>query len=403
MDQSQPPSRIAFVELAHCLSERNQRFLDFLKESGDDADLRSKILARIIDTVADGLIVLDEKLTIVLANLAAAKLASWQIEDMTRDELRKRYHFFSDEGITPLPFDQEPIVIATRERRACEMTAYVISEHLPAPGRWVRVHAAPLFDDQEQLLGGVSVFTDITENLKLQRQRNCLAALITHDIKNHLAAEQMFLEDLHSSATMTKEDAKLTGDLKAASKRFMQIADSLLDTFRSDWFGGKETTRVVDMTDVVKKAFELSSLEAANHRVRIELDCPGGNTKISAQPDVICHVVHNLIQNAIEASPSDGAVNVRVSAGSNIVTVKVSDNGAGMTPQEVASLFTPPGAEGKVTRSTHSSGFGLYLSHLLIEGQGGQLSCQSQHGVGTSLTIKMPTYSLGVLSDRAAQ
>ena len=74
MDKSQSSVRSAFDEMALCLRTRNQRYLDFLKESGDPADLRSKVLANIFDSAADGLIVLDENLTIVLANLAAAEL-----------------------------------------------------------------------------------------------------------------------------------------------------------------------------------------------------------------------------------------------------------------------------------------------------------------------------------------
>ncbi|MGH9548038.1 MAG: PAS domain-containing sensor histidine kinase, partial [Terriglobales bacterium] len=373
MDQSHSKSstRIAFVEMAQCLRTRNQRYLDFLKQSGDPADLRSKVLAMILDSAADGLVVLDDKLTIVLANLAAAQMAGWQLEDVTRDELRRQYHFFVDEGQTKLPYDQEPIVVAMRERRAHEMVGYVVSEHLPPPGRWVRVNAAPLFDDQDQVLGGVSVFTDITDRMKLQRQRDCLAALITHDIKNHLAAEQMFLDDLQSSQRMSSEDYQMAAEQKAAGKKFMQIADSLLEIFRTDLFGDKLTIQASDLNSIINEAVALSALEAGNRRVGIEVQCNKGNTTVHAFPDIVRHVIHNLIQNAIEASSPDSVVRVCVSPTSQFVTAQVIDTGTGMSDSQVSLLFRPPGAAGKPSKSTNSKGFGMYLSHLLIEGQGG--------------------------------
>ena len=60
-------------------------------------------MATILDGVADGIVVCDDKLTIVMANLAAATMADWHLEDVTRDELRRNFKFFGSDGITPLP------------------------------------------------------------------------------------------------------------------------------------------------------------------------------------------------------------------------------------------------------------------------------------------------------------
>jgi PAS domain S-box-containing protein len=390
MDKTETPTSRGFSEMAQRLHNRNERYLEFLKQSGDPGDMRSKVLATIIDSVADGLIVLDDKLTIVMANLAAAELANWQIEDMTRDELRRQYKFFTDEGRTPLAHDQEPIVVATRERRPHETIGYVTSEHLPAPGRWVRSHAAPIFDEKDKLLGGVTVFTDITERVRLQRQRDCLAALITHDIKNHLAAEQMFLDDLCESQDFDPEDKEIISNLQASSGKFRRIAESLLELFHLNVFGDKQSVQPVDLVSTLKKAIELSVLEATNRRVHVDEQFGEGHPVVRALPGAIFHVFHNLIQNAIEASSIDTAVSVVVSSTANAITVSIIDSGAGMSTEEIALLFSPPGMTGKTYRSATSSGFGLYLSHMLIDGQGGSLTCTSKQGEGTTVTVVLP-------------
>ncbi len=390
MDKTETPTSRDFAEMAQRLHNRNERYLQFLKRSGDPCEMRSRVLATIIDSVADGLIVLDDKLTIVMANQAAADLANWQIEDMTRDELRRQYKFFTDEGRTPVPLDQEPIVVAIRERRPHEMIGYVTSEHLPAPGRWVRSHAAPIFDEHDQLLGGVTVFTDITERVRLQRQRDCLAALITHDIKNHLAAERMFLDDLCESEDCSAEDKQIISDLQASSDKFRRIAESLLELFHLNVFGDKQSVQPVDLTGALKKAIELSVLEATNRRVRVDEQFGGEHPVVRALPGVMFHVFHNLIQNAIEASSADSVVSIMVSSDSAVITVSIVDRGAGMSAEEIALLFSPPGVAGKTSRSVTSSGFGLYLSHMLIDGQGGSLTCTSKQGEGTTFTVVLP-------------
>lgn len=381
--------RAAFAEMAQCLRTRNQRYLDFLKESGDLADKRSKVLAKIFDCAADGIIVLDEDLTIVMANLSAANLAGLEIEDMSRNELRRHYKFYLDEGKTPLPYDEEPIVVATRERRGCELVAFAVSEHLPAPGRWVRVHAAPIFDEQNKLLGGISVFTDLTDRLRLQKQRDCLAALITHDIKNHFIAEQQFLQELSEDGNLDEENLKVAGTLNAASERFMHVADSLLEMFGANLVVD-QAPKAVELTPLLTKAVELSTLEANSRQVKIELQPAPEEVMVLGSVDVLCHVFHNLIQNAVAASPPQSSVFIKSSMTAHFAAVQVRDSGVGMTETEVSALFSPPKIAVKKSKLLTSSGFGLYLSNMLIEGQGGSINCTSEPGRGTVLTVILP-------------
>lgn len=381
--------RAAFEEMAQCLRTRNQRYLDFLKESGDLADKRSKVLAKIFDCAADGIIVLDKDLTIVMANLSAANLAGLEIEDMSRNELRRQYKFYLDEGKTPLPYDDEPIVVAIRERRGCELVAFAVSEHLSAPGRWVRVHAAPIFDEQNEVLGGISVFTDLTDRLKLQKQRDCLAALITHDIKNHFIAEQLFLQELSDEGNLDSKNLKTAGELNAASEKFMRVADSLLEMFGAHLVVD-HIPKPILLTPVLAKAVELSALEAKSRKVKIELQSTSESVMVLGSADVLCHVFHNLVQNAVNASPPQSTVFIKTSVTSHFAAVQVRDSGVGMTEGEVSALFSPPNIAIKKSKLLTSSGFGLYLSHMLIDGQGGSINCSSEPGRGTALTVLLP-------------
>ncbi len=389
MDKNHADVEWVITEMTNFLNTHNQRYLDHLKESGDLEDMRSRVLAKILDCAADGIIVLDDKLTIVLANLSAAKMAGWQLEDMTRDELRRNYKFYSDEGYTELPYHEEPIVVAIREKRPHEMIGYVVSQHLPPPGRWVRAHAAPLFDEDGNILGGVTVFNDLTERMKLQRQRDSLAALITHDIKNHFAAEQMFFELLNLD-DCNSDTLEILDSLRQTSSKYLQLADSLLEMFRSNFFAGQEFGQDLDILDLTNKAIELSRLDAVNHDVSLEIRATNDLPKVRCLPSVISHVLHNLILNAIEASTAHTEVTVDLSSDNASVYIKVTDKGSGMGCEDVARLFSPLRVARQQHGSGNSSGFGLYLSYMLVEGQGGNITCDSQKGVGTTLTVRLP-------------
>lgn len=389
MDPTPSTIQKALEEMAQCLRDRNERYLDYLKDSGDSLDMRSKLLATILDCAADGMIVLDEQLTIVLANAAAARYAGWQLEDVTREELRKNYRFFWDEGKTRVSPDEEPIVVAIREKKPHEMIAYTVSPHISAPGRWVRAHAAPLMNENNEVIGGVTVFNDITERLKLQHQRDSLAALIVHDIKNHLAAEQMFFDILPQAEQLETESLQIVADLRAASRKFMVIAETLLEMFRANFLADSKGEKIA-IVPLVERAVSMSELDATKRNVRVIADCSPNCPSILGLSKVICHVIHNVIQNAVEASPENSEVFVSAYFDSECVFVKVTDTGKGMTMEEVSKLFSPLRAAGVEQKTGHSSGFGLYLSHMLVEGQGGTIICASEPGKGTTITTMFP-------------
>lgn len=389
MDKTEASVKQAFAEMSACLHERNERYLDFLKNSGDPADMRSKVLAHIVDSVADGLIVFDEQLTIRMANLAAAKLAFWRLEEMTRQEFRHKYKLFREDGETPVLPEEEPIVVAFREKKPQKLSGYVTSQDNEMIGRWVTAHAAPLLNDQNNVVGGVTVFTDETERVLLRRQRDCLAALIVHDIKNHLAAEQMLLDSL-DVASLAPDVRKMITDLHTGSRKFQGIAISLLEVFRTNFFADARASHEVEVPVLLTTAVEMSAIEATNHQVEIAVKVADNCPKIHGLPAVYCHVFHNLIQNAVEASPPNSTVAVSVSADKDCVIVQVADTGAGMPADQVAQIFNPSNVAGKVPGTLGSSGFGLYLSYMLVEAQGGKVSCTSTVGSGTTMTVRLP-------------
>lgn len=395
MERVQPSRRSDFEQIARSMQNRNLRYLDHLKQSGDPSDFRSRVLATILDCVADGLVVVDDKLTVALANVAAAKLAGWELEDVTREELHRNYQLFSDDGQTPLPIDEEPTVVAMRDRRTCEMQVYAVSSHLGPGGRWIRAHAAPVLDDGGQSIGGVTVYSDITDRLRLQRERECLVALIAHDVKNHFAAEEVFFHLLlrFDADKFDEETLTILKDLQAASKKFQGITDSLIEMFRASFFADNDYGQEVDLSILVHEAIELSDLVAADRHVRVAVNCAAGCLMTRGLPSVISHVLHNIIQNAVEASPAGGVVTVCVSADSDFVSVSITDTGPGMSSEEVSQILSPHRVAGHTTKTTHSTGFGLYLSAMLVEGQGGMIKCKSEPGRGTTFTLMMPAIS----------
>jgi putative PEP-CTERM system histidine kinase len=121
-------------------------------------------------------------------------------------------------------------------------------------------------------------------------------------------------------------------------------------------------------------------------RPLLEIGQPG--LRVLAEAERLARVLGHLIQNAIEATPRDGRVTVRLSRAGEAVQVEVSDTGCGMSADFIRErLFKP-------FDSTKSAGMGIgaFESREYIHQLGGQLQVRSQPDQGTTFTVSLPLY-----------
>jgi signal transduction histidine kinase len=105
--------------------------------------------------------------------------------------------------------------------------------------------------------------------------------------------------------------------------------------------------------------------------------------------DVLVHVLVNLLSNASKFSAAGTTIDIELSAGPPAVHVR--DEGQGMSPDDLSRLFDP--AQRPTVRPTaneSTSGDGLVLSHRWVSAMGGQLTCRSTQGQGSTFTVQLP-------------
>jgi signal transduction histidine kinase len=111
---------------------------------------------------------------------------------------------------------------------------------------------------------------------------------------------------------------------------------------------------------------------------------------VEADPDRLAQVVGNLVSNAIKYTSSGGAVSIRASHEEDVVTIRVSDTGAGITPEDQAQIFTPFFRVFQNKEDQPGMGLGLSIAWELVAAHAGQLELESVPGVGSHFTIKLP-------------
>lgn len=248
-----------------------------------------------------------------------------------------------------------------------------------------------LYDEQGGRVGGVLCFRDVTEEKKFQREIiqseklavvGQLAAAMAHEIRNPLTSIKGFLQLLHRLKTMEQE-----GEIKEYTRIMVEevdrmekiIRDFLLMTKPSDVI--RET---ISLDTVIERVLVLVQNQAILRNIQV-------NTELCELPPVLMHkeaiqqVVLNLMQNALEAMNVGGTLTVRTEEEDKYVMLRVIDTGIGMTDEEIQNLGSP-----FYSTKTEGTGLGLTVSSKIIKEHRGQLEVQSEKGVGTTITIRLP-------------
>jgi signal transduction histidine kinase len=164
-----------------------------------------------------------------------------------------------------------------------------------------------------------------------------------------------------------------------------RIITGLLDYARAKL----PTKQKVNINQVVKTALE-NTLESNQTAIQIDLELDEGVPAIMADPDQLIQIFNNIIQNGIQAIPTNspsftGHLVIRTFTDADWILVSVSDNGIGISEENIEKIFEP-----LFTTKTKGIGLGMSIVKTLVNGHGGVVSAESKVGQGSTMTVKFP-------------
>lgn len=226
----------------------------------------------------------------------------------------------------------------------------------------------------------------ITESKRFQ-DYNQLSAFLVHDLKTVTAQLSLLLEN----AEKHKQNPAFIDDMLATTSNAVDRMNKLLVQLRQrDADAG--TTLDLDIDAEVRRiANRFSGQQPAPI---VEANCAG--TRVAIDTEKLQSALGHVVQNAIDATPEDGNVEISVAVSDNWVNVYVRDTGSGMSPEFIEKeLFQPF----QSTKGVSGMGIGVYQAREIIRANGGDLLVSSREGHGTQFQFLLPQTT----SDGAAQ
>ncbi|TDL38116.1 sensor histidine kinase [Arthrobacter nitrophenolicus] len=249
----------------------------------------------------------------------------------------------------------------------------------------VQVRAAMLGEEYILLLAD-----DRTEITRTEEIRNDFVANVSHELKTPVGAISLLAEALESSADDEQAVRRFAKRMHKESGRLAALVQDIIELSRLQGASVIQQGGPVDVNAVIAEAVDRSQLPAESKNIRIVV---GGRTegKVFGDQDLLVTALRNLIDNAIRYSPANTRVGIGVRSREGLVSISVTDQGEGLTPEEQERVFERF-YRVDAARSRHTGGTGLGLSIVkhVASNHGGEVTVWSQPGQGSTFTLRLP-------------
>ena len=345
-------------------------------------------LDAIIEHGADGVMIVDPELRILVFNRALSQMTGWPAEQAIG---KPCYQVLALDGVSGRDLcSVEPGAVAFEG-----VEPWVAEGELcrPAGSRSaVRVTYSPLYDEDGRLSHVLANVVDITRFREAEEMKSTFISVVSHELKTPVSlikgyANTLAREDANWDRATVREGLQVISE---ESDRLNSLINNLLDASRIQAGGFRTERSDVSIPRLAGKVVENFQLQTTPHRFILDfaLDFP----VVFGDVERLRQVFNNLVSNAIKYAPEGGEIRIGGWSDSNQqVTVYVADEGIGIPGEEQGRLFQRfYRVDSSLRRKTQGAGLGLYLCRSIIEAHGGRIWLRSEPGKGTTVFFSLP-------------
>jgi PAS domain S-box-containing protein len=267
---------------------------------------------------------------------------------------------------------------------------------------WSEVVVTSLHDDQGVLRGFAKVTRDLSEKKRMEvieeqgRNLSEFMAMLAHELRNPLAPIRNALGIMAMSKETPPQIAWSRDVIERQTNHLVRLVDDLLDVSRITRGKLRLQGAPMDLVVAVHRAIESSRPLIDARRHGLELKLPGEPLMVNGDMTRITQVLINILNNAAKYTPEGGRIRLEAGAQGADAVVRIRDNGAGIAPQMLESVFDLfAQGERTIDRSEGGLGIGLTLARRIVALHGGTIVAKSEGaGKGAEFIVRFPRLNL---------
>ncbi len=349
----------------------------------------------IINSLSDGLAVLDAEGRLVLANPSMDRLIGLRPAGEGKHllELTQRSGYALDFG-----------ELALEEALARVLEGESLKSEMVMPGDPQLVYKVlwtPLPGVEGSTAGAVILMHDVSDFVELDRMKSEFISVVSHELKTPLTSIKGFVRLMAAERVgpITDKQRHYLDVVLRQSESLTLLINDLLDISRIEAGIIEVRQEPLSLAEVVAAVVQQLDHLAQEKGIAIGVDIPRDLPPLSGDAERLGQVFTNLIHNAVKFTPPQGEVTVRAVTVGRECVVRVSDTGIGISPQDLPKIFDKfYQVDSSSTRHQSGSGLGLSISRRLVNAHGGELRASSARGEGTVFTVVLPLHPVRGIS-----
>ena len=368
LDLEKPLENDTYEEISPLLTRINQQRRQI------DAQMRTlqqkkDEFAQITASMNEGLVLMNEKGTVLSINPAARELFHAEPDCVGRDFLTvERSH-----------------EISCAIRRALEEGHAEL--RVERGGREYQLDISRI-ESEGTVIGAVLLAFDVTEQAFAERNRREFTANVSHELKTPLQSIMGSAELIENGLVKQEDMPRFVGHIRTEAARLVTLIEDIIRLSQLDE-GGELPFEPVDLKKLAEEASASLASAAAEKQVTIRVH--GDDRQITTVRRLASEIIYNLCDNAVKYNREGGSVDVTIDGTAHGAVVTVQDTGIGIPPEHQSRVFERFYRVDKShSRQSGGTGLGLSIVKHAVQYLGGRIELESQPGKGTTMRVHFP-------------
>lgn len=366
------------------LAETVNFMLSNIEKNITDIKEKEVFLQSLIDALPDAVRIIDENYNIVLSNKTY------------QDYIRKKYFYPSCtcygayDDKTNLPCNNSQYICPLQKlKHSSAPNLKIVHNVNECP---LSINSAPIYLNGKFCI--VESIRDLSENVIYSHQQKIsslgfLAASLAHEMKNNLGAINLILDGLlqkyFSDTDANSEEKRYLEMISAQIKECINVPERLLKLSRNT----EQTSQAFNITTNINDILSLLDYEIKRKGITLLKSFSNINETLNGNETDFKMIILNLVQNAINAMPNGGTLEIKTNTAKNIIRVEIKDSGCGIPENKLKRIFEPYYST-FAAENTQGTGLGLAIVKNLILKFDGKINVTSKENIGSCFQISFP-------------
>ncbi|MFQ5576511.1 MAG: ATP-binding protein [Anaerolineae bacterium] len=364
----------SFDVMTENLAERNRQLVEKASE-----------LETILNSIADGVLVVDRTGRIVTSNPAARQILAETSDDFQADILRS--------------------ILLTPAASPEQMPPSAASPPTPHPPRRYQIGdrvfsalTAPMQTPEGELLGTVIALRDITREAEAESLQDGFITTVSHELRTPLTAVKGYSDLLLEIAKtgLNENHVSFVRSINDNANQLVHHINKLIDITEIQAGTLPMRAEVIDFAALVAEVVETWRAKIEARDLTLTVSLPKNNLPVQGDSNRLRWAVDNLLSNAYNYTPT-GTIAIHVFQDDDTARLDVTDTGVGVSAADQPYLFSRffrANSSNEFTFNVDGVGLGLFVSRSIVEMHGGRAWATSKAGAGSTFSLALPVVEL---------